>query len=1228
MLIVASFGLPITAVADDDDVSQLNDLTQVQVAYYDGDFAAALEPALREKAACEKHKAENPREYSVALNNLGVVQCRLGHYADARRLLNEALAIRVRISGKQSEPYASVLDNLAVLQMAAGEYSAAADSALQAVAIRRRALGPAAGFVTELEKKYPGELSPPAAGEVVLRKEQLLRARSRLPSSRHQEESWTADRINELLALIDDQAETAKDEQQERPREKLELEKARPDSDVLEPSPYADKIPVTSLRRYLAYARSLNNLAGVRLRLGQSDIARPLFQRSAEIHALAAHRAYDRGAGELESLHADEGAVFRDDLVVMYQHAASYQVLQQDFQRELLQIRNLIGRQGLQTAAAAFRPEFDDRRANLSMVLGNLASCWNDSADHDLATELNRSVEEIQDEEWEPEHPGRGITLNNQAVGRLFQGDYAEAEPLIRKALEVLELLGKNHPDYATALATLAEYHRETKDDVEALRLHRQVLEIRARVLGDKHPDYAQSQSDVAVLLYRQGKFDEGRPLHEAALATLERTFGSEHPRYLRCLSHLGSLHAGGDDRAAADAVSRRVLDSLTGSLGKDHPDTARARQNLGWLLLEQGDLAAAELLYQAAAETLLAAPGENHPAYADALYDLALLRCAQGQSASGADHAAQAARIGRRHLLATAAVQSQRQQLQLAADYRRYLSAWLATTADSAAHSSAAVYAEVLAWKGLVSYRRRLLQLGRDRAAEPAFAELRQVQQSLLNWSPSASGAVVTLADLLKKQEELERRLGAASAKHGKAFEQRHVTPEQLQAALPPDTALIDYIEYEKLQPSDFGGPAFASHLAAFVVRRDAPIVRIELGALAGIRELTENWLFEELKSGSKPDSTKVAADGEQPALSNPQKLRNFLWAPLSEHLVGKKTVLIAPDGRLGRVPWSALPGDKHAYLLEEHAIAVVAIPQMLPELLAGARPAAKQPSVLLVGGVEYAGAATPASSNRAGAKPWPPLPATFGEVNTIRAWCETRFPEADIKLLRGASATKSNVLTAAADRNFLHFATHGYFSSSAAVHSADTDRSDGVNGREGTDPQPDSLRSRLSSEMREMVDPALFSGLVFAGSGRPESPADDGILSAQELSSLDLGQVELATLSACETALGESAGLEGLIGLQHSFQTAGARSVVATLWKVDDTATRNLMERFYENLWGRTNASGATFTKLEALREAQLYILNHPDAIRGSDPQPEDRTLRTSPRYWAAFTLSGDWR
>ena len=110
-----------------------------------------------------------------------------------------------------------------------------------------------------------------------------------------------------------------------------------------------------------------------------------------------------------------------------------------------------------------------------------------------------------------------------------------------------------------------------------------------------------------------------------------------------------------------------------------------------------------------------------------------------------------------------------------------------------------------------------------------------------------------------------------------------------------------------------------------------------------------------------------------------------------------------------------------------------------------------------------------------------------------------------------------------------------------------------------------------------------------MLAGANRPqEEGKEDGILTALEVGQLDLSRVELATLSACETGLGTAAGGEGVLGLQRAFQLAGAKSVVAGLWKIPDQATQLLMARFYDNLWQQR------MSKLEALRQAQMWLLN----------------------------------
>jgi CHAT domain-containing protein len=145
--------------------------------------------------------------------------------------------------------------------------------------------------------------------------------------------------------------------------------------------------------------------------------------------------------------------------------------------------------------------------------------------------------------------------------------------------------------------------------------------------------------------------------------------------------------------------------------------------------------------------------------------------------------------------------------------------------------------------------------------------------------------------------------------------------------------------------------------------------------------------------------------------------------------------------------------------------------------------------------------------------------------------------------------------------------------------------------------------------------MNPLLLSGLVFAGANRQLASArgnDTGILTAEEVVALDLQGTEWVVLSACDTGLGAITRSEGVLGLRRAFQIAGARTVIMSLWSVDDAATRAWMRGLYE---ARLQQQLST---ADAVRAAGLRLLRQRRAAGQS----------THPFYWAAFVAAGDWR
>jgi CHAT domain-containing protein len=186
----------------------------------------------------------------------------------------------------------------------------------------------------------------------------------------------------------------------------------------------------------------------------------------------------------------------------------------------------------------------------------------------------------------------------------------------------------------------------------------------------------------------------------------------------------------------------------------------------------------------------------------------------------------------------------------------------------------------------------------------------------------------------------------------------------------------------------------------------------------------------------------------------------------------------------------------------------------------------------------------------------------------------------------LSGDAATEGAVKGAAKGKRVLHLATHGFF-------------------LDGACPETGAVRE----------NPLLRSGLALAGANRRQSAArdaEDGVLTAQEIASLDLEGTEWVVLSGCDTGVGDVADGEGVLGLRRAFQEAGARTLIVSLWPVRDEDARRWMTALYAARFVERKGTA------EAIRAADLKELEARRAAGAS----------THPFYWAGFVAVGDWR
>lgn len=757
--------------------------------------------------------------------------------------------------------------------------------------------------------------------------------------------------------------------------------------------------------------------------------------------------------------------------------------------------------------------------------------------------------------------------------------DFAQA-----KAAAVRQAGLEDSTEFAAALLDLGRaYTRLGKHD-QAVEHIRRAIELWAKHADTKSYAYAVLEDFLTEAYFAQGDFAAARPLAEHAIDLFEAAGKTANARAAQV--RLARVHLALGQPQKAEPLLRRIIEQKDDGKANE-AIYHNATVVLQGILLGREDYAAA----------------------------LPLVEEALG--------------FREQYLTENSDLLTDRTEALWRSEARAVLDRYVQLAARGAASAEEA-YARVLGWKGTQYARQRRIRELRDND---------QAAPLLDRWG-SLSGALATLslrtpypeeravwnarlASLSADKDEIEKQLWALTKSRAATA---HATVEQLRGQLPADAALIDFLEVERISLGNNSQFRDTRNFVAFIVRRDVPTTLVDLGDAQPLVDLIDRWRL--LTLGEKDQDPDPAA-AQQVA----GQLRQRLWNGLEAKLDDVKTVLVVPEGAIGKIPLAALPGSQpKTYLIDERSFVTIPAPGLLPELLARrTSPTAQDVSLLLVGNIDYGVAAgqldqTLASAD--GSRSWLPyqfrdLPGFGPEVADIRSSFDKRFTGGKVLLLQRQTATEQAFRAAAAKHRWLHVATHGFFAPDVLEAAAEATPQSSVLGEVAP---TDSAATTISAD-------GLTSGLALAGANKiNEEGQDDGILSAMEVATLDLSGVEMAVLSACETGLGESVGGESVVGLQRAFQVAGARTTVTSLWPVSDEATRLLMARFYRNLWSKEKP----MSRLEALTEAQRWMLRAaragaPADSKGGVLTPDHTLLPYAyqwPTFWAAFVMCGDWR
>ncbi len=898
--------------------------------------------------------------------------------------------------------------------------------------------------------------------------------------------------------------------------------------------------------------------------------------------------------------------------------------------------------------------------ASLSGALNDLANFEVRTGNYPRAAELYERALALEEERAGPLTAWAIRIRGNTAANLARLGKYAAAWELLERQAALLDSTGASGRALGLTYERLAHIAAELGDDEREIELRQRALAMLTQSLPPEHPRIATALHNLGTVYGRMGDLDGQEEVLERAQRIWTSRLGPRHEMQADYLLALGDIAQRRGNPAKARDHTEEALRVARDRFGEDSPRTSAALSALGRLSHEAGRLDEARALFSDAVGTMCRSLGADHPLAAEQELRLAHVEQAAGESERASELAFRAEAILTPHLRLTLRNLPERQALLYVGERSGAIDlivSLLDASQDPALVTR--VWDAVIRTRGLVfdelasRVRQRVAaEGGAAGSQDPGAAALAAYQRAatrlanLVVSGPLEENSSIYRTLLAGAREDLE------NAERNLA-EQRWPDPagqlvgepagfEEVAAALPPATALVAYVRYDRYargEPSDrndandpnehpgaAGTEAPQGRYRAFVLNAgESGAQAVDIGAARGIDGLIEDWRAA-VTHPRKRDGVLHAETG--------RLLRRVLWDPVAPHCAGAQQVLIVPAERIHLVNLAALPDEGGAFLIEA--------PQVFYQLTCErevvdlARPWQAARDVLVLGGPDFDWLAHASSRQEpplqavasAAADRTPPFPAVssaasaglfrgayagcdelaslrFGALassrteaeqvlDACRRWFERQGEDAlTVRLFTGPDANEAAFKQWAPRCRLLHVATHGFLLDPAC-------------SRRATDGP---------AHLATVANPLLYSGLALAGANhRAEAVAgeEDGLLTAQEIAALDLSGVEQAVLSACDSQGREIVPDEGVFGLQRAFRIAGARSVIATLWPVEDMATSAWMAAFYEANLDRGLESAW------ALREAGLSVLRQRRA-RGED---------THPFYWGAFIGSGDWK
>lgn len=756
-----------------------------------------------------------------------------------------------------------------------------------------------------------------------------------------------------------------------------------------------------------------------------------------------------------------------------------------------------------------------------------------------IAEEVRRSPS------WSGDSLTERLLLSITAVHAIHQGNYLQAKSQYTRLLETAPRGGIHELDYATDLGTMGTIHWHLREYDRAGEMYRRAIGIYRETRDTTWGQFANLKGNLGLVYLRTGSFREAAAWAASAVASYAALHREDHPD---CLTHRINRTFGLE---GAGEITEAIGESLVNN------EALRNLVEKNLLYWSENEMEAFLSGYASRFfdyhHALWFRNREQEPSLAGRMYDNQLFL--KGILLQSALRLQQAVAAGTDTTLTRLAVEE----------------------------------------KGVRTVLEELLaQPPTQRKQDPALLQNRE--------------------DRLRKQ--IKERVNQLREGGNPSFGMLTTAEtgfREIREALGKGEAAIEFVSFKN---SDPWHESDTTWYCALLLRKEDPWPLV--------RFLTTGDRLEHLLA-LHPDELYFAENSE---------LATLVWKPLEKELQGITTLYYSPSGLLHRVSFAALPTGPGKVLSDQYKLVNLSSTR---NLIRRKKPG-EATSGMVLGGINYnSSSGGNTDSGRNAGEDLPPsapginsssgeagIPFQTGPGTKSNASAGEKGYEADLRSLRGSAwdflpgtqeeATRVSRLLGnhqlpvtllmgsdATEERFkalggaspalIHLASHGF-----SLPPPDRESSSGEH-----------IRPTAQEVIATAGIPLMRSGLLLAGAnqawvGGSRSPGrEDGILTAWEISHLDLSATELAVLSACQTGLGEIRGNEGVYGLQRALFMAGAQSMVVSLWEVPDLETMELMDHFYTHLVRGSNPETAFLNAQNELKE--LY--------------------RDQPSLWAGFVF-----